>query len=152
MSLVDHIGKTKLEIADVIIKYVQDLKDVESQLKIEGKSLEKANMEQAQCQFFYDERRSELYSLMKYLEDQVEKVRGNLWKNFTENHSCDLSQRDKDQYINREPKYLEERQIYLQVEELYKKYNAIVEAFSARGYALRNITNLRVSSLENVVL
>lgn len=109
-------------------------------------------MEQAAHQFFYDERKSELYVLMKYMEREVERVRGELWRRLTENHSKDLNTKDKDQYINNEKNYLNEHEMYLEVCELYEKYKSLVEAFSSRGYALRNITNLRVASLENVVL
>jgi hypothetical protein len=43
-------------------------------------------------------------------------------------------------------------QVLLTVEELQKKYTSVVEAFQARGYALRNITSIRVASMEDVVL
>lgn len=152
MSILFEYDNKKDNFVKIIVRYTDDLRDIEEQLAIEGKTLERANMEQASLQHFYDQRRSELYTLMKFLEREVDKVRGELWRKYTENHSRDLSPRDKDQYINNDKKYLDEHQLYLQVEELYKKYNAVVDAFAARGYALRNITNLRVASLENIVL
>ena len=152
MSVIVDLGKDKVNLVKIILKYTDDLSAVEKEIAIEGKTLEKANMEQASLQFFYDERRSELYTLLKYLEREVDKVRGMLWRKYSENFSIVLSPKDKDQYINNDKNYLDEHEMYLEVEELYKKYCAVVEAFTSRGYALRNITNLRVASLENVVL
>lgn len=156
MSVLVDLGEDRKNIKEnvikLILKYTDDLSAVEKEIAIEGKTLEKANMEQATLQFFYDERRSELYTLTKYMEREVERVRGMLWRKYTENHSRELSPRDKDQYINNDKQYLDEHEMFLQVEELYKKYCAVGEAFTSRGYALRNVTNLRVASLENVVL
>jgi len=152
LSILIDLGEKRENLPKLISKYTDDLGKVAEEINLEGKTLERANREHASLQIFYDERKSELYILLKYMEREVERVRGELWRKYTENYSRDLSQKDKDQYINNDPKYLVENQLYLQVEELYKKYSAVVDAFTSRGYVLRNITNLRVASLENIVL
>lgn len=152
MSIIVDLGKDKENLIPIILRYTEDLEEARANLEIEGKTLEKANREHASHQFFYDERKSELYILMKFLEREVDRVRGELWQRYTENHSADLNTKDKDQYINKDKKYLDEQEKYLHVMELYEKYKALCDAYTSRGYALRNITNLRVAALENVVM
>lgn len=152
MSIIVDLGKNKENLTAIISRYTDELDKAEAELRIEGKTLERANYEQPSHQFFYDERKAELYILMKYLEREVERVKGELWVRYTEKHSESLNTKDKEQYINKDKKYLDELELYLHVQELYEKYKALVDAFTTRGYALRNITNLRVASLENVVI
>lgn len=152
MSIIFDYNNNNENLIKIIIKYNDELAEAEKNLKIEGKTLQQANMEQATWQFYYDERKNDLYTLTKYLEQEVDRVKGKLWRKYTEVHSRELTYKDKEQYINSDKEFLDQRQLYLQVEELYKKYVAVVDAFSARGYALRNITNLRVAALENLVL
>lgn len=152
MSLIPDIGKDFVNLPSILAKYEDLLDDVESRLIIEGKLLEHANREQAGWQSFYDQRRIELYTLTKFLDANVQRVRGRLFRGYTENHSRELSDRAKDKYIDSEEAYLRSLELYLEVKELYDKYESVVEAFKARGYALNNITKIRVASLEDVTI
>ena len=116
------------------------------------KNLEHANREQPAWQSYYDQRRIELYALVKYYEGQINRVRGKLYKSYTETYSRELTDRAKDKYIDNEKSYLDMLEVYLEVKELYDRYDAVVEAFKSRGYALNNITKIRVASLEDVVV
>lgn len=144
MSKIEEIKDPK-NIPDVLAPYQAELDTVESKLLIEGKKLEHANREQPQWQYYFEIRKVELNSLIKYLETDLNRIRGKLFKNFTENHRMDLSDRAKDKYIDNEPAYLAKYEIYLEVKEVYDKYTAICEAFQSRGYALNNITRARVA-------
>jgi len=150
MSLIAEVGSQFEHLPDVIEKYTSELEYFENNLKIEGKNLERANIEQAPWLSYYDQRRIELRSLSKYLEYKMESVRGRLWKSYTETYNRELGPKDKEQYINNEPEFLSYVELYLEVDELAKKYEAIVDAFKARGFSLRNITELRIHSLSDV--
>lgn len=152
MSVIDKIGDKKEMLAEVLFQYEEDLEQAPALLQIEGKTLEYSNVEQATNQALFDEKRIELATLVKFLESEVARIRGKLWRSYTENMSLDLGPKDKDQYINNEQAYLSMHRLLLEAQETYKKYEAVVEAFKSRGFALRNITNLRVASLENIVL
>lgn len=152
MSLIPELGKDLENLPDILGKYEDALNGYEDNLQIEGKNLEKANREQASWQSYYDQRKIELYALVKYFEARIAKVRGTYFKGYTENYSRELTDRAKDKYIDHEEGYLKEYEIYLEVKELYDRYDSVVESFKARGYALNNITKIRVASLEDVIV
>lgn len=149
MSIIEDANKNLPQVIDT---YQKALEEVEDNLKIRGKRLEWANVEQAAWLSYYDERRIELRVLVKHLEAKVQRKRGQLWIFYTEQYNRELGPKDKDQYINTDEQYLTQYDLLLEVEELYKKYDSVVEAFRSRGYALRNITEIRVHSLEDAIV
>lgn len=136
----------------ILAEYEAELNNAEQDLEIKGKTLERANRENPSLYSYYDQRRMELKTLVDYMDNQVQRSRGRLFKTFTENNNRELSDRAKDKYIDGEPAYLDMYEIYLEVKDLYQQYDSVVEAFKLRGYALKNITQIRVSQLENTVL
>lgn len=152
MSVIFDVDDDLKNVASLLFKYEDALVGYEQNLAIKGKNLEKANVENPSWMAYYDQRRIELHSLVKFVEMKLDQTKGKLWKMYTENYSRELAARDKDQYIAREAEYLKVYQVLITVEELQKKYSSVVDAFQNRGYALRNITSLRVSSMEDVVL
>ncbi|MBV1952718.1 MAG: hypothetical protein KUG64_11060 [Cycloclasticus sp.] len=152
MSVLLQIKEDNSNLFDILDNYESIMEGFEDNLAIEGKSLERANVEHASWMSYYDQQRIEMRSLMKHYEHKIETVRSRLWVGYTETMSIALTTRDKDMYINREDAYLEAKEMFLLVEELYKKYESVVELFKQRGFALRNITNVRVAALEDVIL
>lgn len=136
----------------VLAPYLKVLDGVEENIAISGKTLEKANIEQASWHAYYDERRVELKCLAEFLQMQVSRIRGAQTKKYTEQYSYDLPERTKEKYIDKDEAFLDINEVYLEVYELYRKFDSIVEAFKSRGFALRNITQIRVASLEDVIL
>jgi hypothetical protein len=133
-------------------QYERELAEAEQHLAIKGKKLEHANRENPTWQHYYDARRIELATLVKYMEMQVARVRGKLFKSYSEHNQRDFSDKAKNQMIDNEPAYLNVYELYLEVEEMYKKYQAVVDAFTSRGYALNNITKIRVAALEDAMV
>lgn len=149
MSVIFDIKPDLSNIVEILDKYERALAGVDKELELKGKPIQQANSENPSLLAYYDERKVELKSLMQFVDMHVEKVKGELWQRYTENHSRDLSSRDKDMYIKKDPEYLKRYQLFLCVQDLYMRYEATVEAFVARGFSLRNITNLRVAQIEN---
>lgn len=139
-------------IPKIVETYEGYLSDFQKNLTIKGKRLELANYEQATWMSYYDERRVELHAIVRYMEMYVEKVRGKLWRDYTENYSRDLSPKDKDQYINNEKAFLDATSLFLEIRELYEKFESVVESFKARGYALNNITRIRIADMGDYVV
>ncbi len=152
MSLILRIAEDDSNLPDIIDEYEKYLSGASENLEIKGKSLESANVEHASWMSYYDERRIELYSLVKYYEAKLAKVKGKLWTDYTENYSIALAATDKTHYIAKEPRYLEMNTYYLLVQETYNKFDGLVEAYKSRGFALRNITNARCAALQDVIL
>jgi hypothetical protein len=152
MSLLLKIKDDDSNFFDILDEYTRALEGYEVNLKIAGKSLELCNSEHASWMSYYDQRRIDLLSLVKHYDTKMLAVRGKLWVGYTETHSFALNTRDKEMYINNEPRYLAVKELYLMIEELHKKFESVVELFKQRGFALRNITNIRVAALEDVIL
>ncbi len=146
-------GEAKYDLLpDLIAEYDDFLDEVETNMSIKGKGLEEANVENAAWQVRYDQKRVELRTLIKYFEMEINRVRGKLYQKFREGHSIALGEREINNYINKEPAYLRVKGYQMEIDELYEKYKTVVEGFTARGYALNNITKLRVAQLEGVAL
>lgn len=152
MSRIADLGKNFERLPALLTEYDEHLALAPERLAIKGKIIEEALKEQAAWPVFYDEKRRELNTLVKYLDSRVSAVRGRLYRAYTENYSRDLPDRTKDKYIDNEPDYLTVNEVYLEVYELAEKYEAVVEAFKVRGFALRDITVLRVNSLHTGTL
>lgn len=160
MSKIPELGDSKAtdtkqrykNLPQILGDYINDLATAEADLKIEGKSLEKANRENASLKYYYKQRLVELNTLTKYFEQEIDRVRGKLFKSLTEGSNRELSDRAKDKYIDNEQAFLDINEIYLEVKELRDDFEAIVDAFTDRGYALKNITEARIAQLEDVLL
>lgn len=152
MSRIPDLGEGYKNLASVLHEYEAALEGANKILDLDGKTLENANKENPAWQVYYDQKRIELKTLVDYLDMQVQRVRGRLFKSYTEAHQRELTDRAKDKYIDNEDAYLKVYEIYLEVREMYNRYQAIVDGFTTRGYALNNITKIRVASLEDVVL
>lgn len=140
-------------LATVLEPYIEGISEAEEKLTLRGKGMEKANQENASYKYYYHSRLAELNTLTKYLERDIDRVRGKLFRSFTPPHfNLDLSDRAKDKYIDSEQSYLDVHEVYLEVKEIRDTYEAIVDAFRDRGYALKNITELRVAQIEDALL
>lgn len=152
MSRVPDLGAGYAKLPTILEEYEKALLDAEANIKITGKGLEQCNKENSTWQHYYNEKRVELKTLCEFLELQVNRVRGKLFKSYTEMNNRELSDRAKDKYIDNEKAYLDLYELYLEVKEMKEKYQSVVDAFTTRGYALNNITKIRVASIEDVIL
>ncbi len=150
MTRIAELGKNYENLPDMLAIYVSGLADAKEKIKITGKKLEISNSENSAWLHYYDARRVELYTLVKFFEVQVESVKSKLYKSYKEGHSLSLGEREINKYINSEEAYLNIYGILLEVEEVHDLYKVVVAAFTSRNYTLSNITKIRVASLENV--
>lgn len=153
------MGKEEANYSDVISRlpeileeYIGYLSGYEENLELTGKPHGLANREQPSWSAYYDERRVELATIVKQVESHVEYVESKLWKSYTQNMSLSLSSTDKKVYVKSESAYVTANRMYLEVKELYEKYDAVVEAFKTRGYSLKNLTELKVHALEDALI
>ena len=152
MTRIAELGPKFEHLPAILAEYDDDLANVEGHLQVKGKTLEQALKEQASWPFWYDDRRAEVKALLKFMESKVQAVRGKLARQYVENYSRQLNERTMNAYIDSEAEYLSISQLYLEIDELYEKYTAVIDAFTKRGFALRDMTALRIHSMENVML
>lgn len=151
MSKIDALKKDFSRLPDVLEEYDEYLEKARVMLPIAGKTLDTAQKEQCGGYAFFDERRAELKTLVKFMTAQVDKVRGELTRKYMSG-SRDMGERIIAKYIDSEPSYLSMYELLLEVEEVYDKYNAVVEAFTKRGYALKDLTAARIAEIHNVTI
>lgn len=122
-------------------------------LEIEGKTIRKALMEQTAYQAFYDQKKGELQSLMKfYSEVEMGPVKAKAWKDLTQGSSISLNNKDKEYYLRANGEINKMETTYILMEEMYLEFDAITDAFRARGFALKHISELLIAQLEDTVL
>jgi len=151
LSIKRDLGEHYKNLGQMLLPYIAELENKDEDLKIKGKTIEEANREQPQNLSYYDERRVELKTLVRFFECEIARVRSKLLKGM-EQYPRDLSDRMKEKYIDDDESYLSVYEQYLSVKELYGLYESLVDSFRARGFALNNITKIRVAALEDVIL
>lgn len=149
MSLITLLGENYSNLPNVLKPFYDDLENVKDILRLDGKLLTKANSENSAWLFYYDQKKVELHTLVKFFKMEEDRIRSSLFKKYKENYSLSLTDREINRYIDGEEKFLSINKLKLEVEELYETYQAIVNALTSRNYALTNITKLRIASLEN---
>ena len=136
----------------IFMRYEDEIDKVSERLSISGKSGAEAQKEQTAWPIYYGVRKAELGKLLKYMDARQEDIRSQLYRRLNEKHSRSLGERQIDKYINSEVEYLRFHELYLEVQELYDKYAAIMDAFDRRGFALRDWTALTVEKLQDVII
>lgn len=152
MSRIADLGVKFSNLPALIAEYEQAFENVEEHLRLGGKALDKSLAEQGAWPIYYAQRRAELKTIMKYLDAQVAAVRGRVARRYNENSSIKLGERMLNNYIDADDEFLKINELYLEVGELHEKYDAAVDAFDKRGFALRDLTAARVASIQNAIL
>ena len=150
MSVISELGKGYKNLPTILMEYEEPLINAKEQLKIRGKKLEVSISENSSWLHYYDERRIELHSLVKFFKAEEDRIRGGLFKSYKEKYSRALTQHEISKYIDHEEAYGNIHALLIEVEEIYERYQGVVASFTARNYDLSNITKLRVASLENI--
>jgi hypothetical protein len=148
MSLALDLGEDYIKLPPILEQFEKDLIPAEKQLEKKGKLLEVAISENSANMHYYDARRTQLHSLVKYFMMEEERVRGEWYRKYNENYSLNITIQMMKKYIDAEPEYLTVHKLRIEVEEVYEAYCAVVEAFKQRNFELSNMTKIRVANLE----
>lgn len=143
--------KLTKNLPSILIKVADELDLAESRLLLKGKLLEDSLKDQAAWPIHYAFIKAKLDSIAKYINMEIDRVRSVAFRSY-EGYSRTLSDRVTDKYIDSDPTYLQYQELYLEVKELHEKAAAVVDAFTTRGFALRDITSLRINSMHQTAL
>ncbi len=152
MTIITDVGEKFQKLASVLSDYDKELDEVEERLSLKNRTIERSNMENPTWMSFYDQKKVELKILSDFMDMNVDQVRGRLFMRYKENHMVTLNASEINQYINNEDAYIDVCNFRFEVREVYEKYKAVIEAFRTRGYALNNITKMRVAAIEDASL
>lgn len=157
MNIIDQISSLKKDLSNInfVLKLVKsNLINSKSDVKIAGKTLRQANVEQPALQAYYDEIRIHLQSVTNYIEIKMLEQRAKLLRMISEESKIDYGERLKEKLIEDDTFYMELKLKKLEVDEVLEMTKAIGEQFKTRGYSLRNISDLVVAQAqdENLIL
>lgn len=141
-----------INLPNFIEKIEDALNGWQDNIKIDGKNIEYANVEQPSWIAYYDQLAVEVYYNLEYLDMTVKRVRAERMKFIKENSSVDYTDSAIQKLIDGDKEYIKYYEMYLIIKELYDKCKSIVEAFKQRSYSLNNIVKIRERELENITI
>ena len=144
MNILESIAAIRKDLSnmmDVLNSIRVVLKEAKKDVKIAGKTLRHANIEQPAQYGYYDEIRVHLQSLSDYLEIKVAQRRAVVIKIITE-QSLDYGERLKEKLVDEDEVYIDWKLKKLEADEVLELAKSVGKQFEQRGYTLRNITNL----------
>lgn len=147
-----RISDLKLNPTDLLTlveKYEAALERIVEDVKIKGKTLEVANREQGDLTLEYATLHSECSTVTKYFESILNSTRSEIFKKYQKTSDKLLTDRAIEKYTDSETQYLDQYHLYLELVAIRDKLGAAVEALKSRGFALRNITEVRVNGLQH---
>lgn len=153
MSILYVLDKKDFKnLVSILDRYDEKLKDWKTHLKIDGKNIESANIEQASWLAYYDEIKIELKTLVDFMDMKIKEIRGKV-TNMILNKSSEIhNEKTRERLIDCDPDYIKMYQISLEVKEIYSLADSIVNQFIQRGYILTNLVRIRTSDIQDVTL
>lgn len=136
-------------IGSVLSEYRERIKDWESHVLLDRKTLKSACADQVAWSGYYDQIKCELDSIMSYVEMKVKEGRGEAMKEILQNASQSHGEQAMNRLIDCHKRYLFPYQVFLEVRDVYLKAKSIVDQFEQRAYSLNNLTKLVVANQED---
>ena len=124
----------------------------EDNIRIDGKNIASANVEQPSWIAYYDQICVEMGTVLDYAELLVKKVRAETMKKVKTSWGADYTDSALQKVIDGSEGFIYQQQIYLEVKELYDKCKSIVEAFKQRSYSLNNLVKIHEAEFQNLTI
>ncbi len=148
MGIVADLGEDYCNLQTILQKFKDELVDAERKIDPTGKMLETSLSKNSAWLHYYDSRQNKLNILVDFFKIERERVRGELYRQYKENYSRTLGERDILKYVDGEPEYIKKKTILLEIEEVAGEYEVVVECLKAQNYSLGHIAKLRIANLE----
>jgi len=91
----------------------------------------------------------ELEALLRYVDDEMKRVRFAAFKKYFEAYNRTLTSRDAQLYADADPKVLEMSELHNQVRMIRDKYIGILKALEQKSFSLNQIVKLRCAGLDD---
>lgn len=152
MSIIQRLGNDFENLLKILKEFEDDFSNIVKHLKLKGVPLDQALIEQASWVGHYEIRQAELKTIRKVIESRIEKVRGKLWKHYTEKYPRELIYRDKENYINYDELICELRNMFHEVSEQEERYAAACDALKQRGFMLNSLVRAKTGGFDSIIL
>ena len=144
-----NLGKKFEKLPEILKVYQVDYLECIDNQRLEGKTLGQINTENSSWGSYYAERAAELKHLHDYMEMRKDETAGKLYQGIKKGSNVALGEREILHYIKSDPLYIKVNIATLEVKEMLDKYNAAIQTFRNIGYAMNNLTSLKVAGLED---
>ncbi len=131
--------------------YNSEIEAAQKECKIFG-SLEKNSQELPGQVGWRFSQLQELEAVLKHLNNQVDKMRSDLYRRYLERYNRELSDRAIEKYIDGEADVQTMMSLVNEVALIRNKYLGIIKSLEVKGFQINNIVKLRVVGLNDAEL
>jgi len=151
-GVIAQLNKDLSNFDAIITSYEKSMDGWKDNLRINGKNLESANIEQPTWIAYYDQLKVDMKILTDYMDMLVKERRAKMFRIISQNQSYDYTDNAKNKLIDDDEGYIALNKRYLVAKEMYLKLDSIVTCFSQRSFSLNNIVKIREKELENITV
>jgi hypothetical protein len=139
------------QIPDMVDYYNREIDAAQSECKISG-SLERNSQDLPGQVSWRFSQLQELEAVLKHLNNQVDKLRSDLYRRYLERYNRELTDRAIEKYIDGETDVQTMMCLVNEVALLRNKYLGVIKALEIKGFQLNNIIRLRVVGMNDADL
>jgi len=153
MAIIDDLHEDLSNLDTIIATYSSVLnRELEQDVNLKNKSIQLCNQEQPSLYSYYDQLRVEIEILNDFLEIRVKEAKMKAIRTILEKSDKTYSVSMLERMADDHPAYMQMQRKALKTKELYMKARSAVSSFEQRGYALNNITKIRVAAIQDTVI
>jgi len=119
---------------------------------LDNRTVKEVNVDQATGIVKYGYCAVQAKVLMEFVEIKLRQRKTFLHKNLIENSNHSFTDREREKMFDDDEAYLDIQILLLEVKERHGLFANILEAYKARGFALRNINDLLIEHIEQTLL
>lgn len=147
-----ELSKLQSELPTIVDEYSKILDEAPSALTMKGKTIEQCLKEQASEPIVYADIKAELETIHKGLNKSLDALRSRLYRQYVEKYTRALSDRAIDKFIDGDDDVNAYLDLIIMVKEQLDRSSAVLNAFDTRGFALRDVTQIRINQLHKTLL
>lgn len=136
------------KIVDAVDFYEHELLTAKQEVKITG-NLEKAAAAMPGIVEHRYNQLQDIEAILEFLNIKQRKIRSTYFKKYLENYQRALSSRDVEKYVDGEDEVFDFELLINEFALLRNKWLGITKALETKGFAINNITRLRVAGIED---
>ena len=144
--------KTKEQLDTSLEVIFQKIENWEEDLKLDGKNIQSAIVEQPSLVAYYDQISVDASYVVDYMEMQLKKVRAERIKFIKENFAKDYTDTAINRVVEGDKEYNKTYALLLEARSVHDRCKAIVDAFRQRAYCLNNLVKIYENELYNITI
>lgn len=153
MAIIDDLSEDLSNLDTIIATYSSVLnRELKQDIELKNKTIQLCNQEQPSLYSYYDQLRVEIEILNDFLEIKVKETKMKTIRTILEKSDKTYSVSMLERMADDHPAYMQMQRKALKTKELYMKARSAVSSFEQRGYALNNITKIRVAAIQDTVI